>query len=68
MGGREGEGEGEGEGVTVLPLPAGAGVGLFLTYSTFMKRTQGAVKLGTLTPFLNNIVRSAAGQDRKSVV
>ena len=36
----------------------GAGLGLFLTYATYMRRTQGAVKLGTVTPFFNNVVRS----------
>jgi len=37
----------------------GAGLGLFLTYATYMRRTQGAVKLGTVTPFFNNVVRYA---------
>ena len=36
----------------------GAGAGLFLTYATFMRRDQGAVKLGTVTPVVNNLVRS----------
>ncbi|CAI8024003.1 Uncharacterized sodium-dependent transporter HI_0736, partial [Geodia barretti] len=38
-----------------------AGIGLFLTYATFMKRTQGAVRLGMLTPFFNNIVSLLCG-------
>ena len=42
-------------------LYQGAGIGLFLTYATFMKRTQGAVRLGMLTPFFNNIVSLLCG-------
>jgi SNF family Na+-dependent transporter len=38
-----------------------AGVGLFLTYATFMKRSHGAVQLGSLTPFFNNIVSLLCG-------
>ena len=38
-----------------------AGLGMFLTYATFMKRTQGAVKLGTITPLFNNIVSMICG-------
>ena len=38
-----------------------AGLGIFLTYATFMKRTQGAVKLGTITPLLNNLVSLICG-------
>ena len=41
----------------IIVFYVGAGVGTFLTYATYMKRTQGAVKLGTITPFFNNIVR-----------
>ena len=35
----------------------GAGAGSFLTYATYMTRTQGAVKLGSITPLINNIIR-----------
>ena len=42
----------------LFPCRTGAGLGSFLTFATFMKREQGAVKLGTITPFLNNVVRS----------
>jgi SNF family Na+-dependent transporter len=38
-----------------------AGIGLFLTYATFMKRSQGAVQLGVLTPFFNNVVSLLCG-------
>ena len=38
-----------------------AGLGMFLTYATFMKRSQGAVKLGTITPLFNNIVSLLCG-------
>ncbi len=36
-------------------------MGTFLTYATFMRREQGAVKLGSMTPFLNNIVSLMCG-------
>ena len=39
----------------------GAGLGTFLTYATFMKRNQGAVKLGSATPVMNNIVSLMCG-------
>jgi len=39
----------------------GAGLGLFLTYATYMRRTQGSVKLGTVTPFFNNVVSLLCG-------
>ncbi len=42
-------------------IPIGAGLGTFLTFATFMKKTQGAVKLGSLTPFFNNIVSLMCG-------
>lgn len=32
-----------------------------MTYASFMKRSQGAVKLGTITPLLNNIVSLMCG-------
>ena len=35
----------------------GAGGGVFLTYATYMKRSQGAVKLGSTIPGVNNLVR-----------
>ena len=34
-----------------------AGTGLFLTYATYMTRRQGAVKMGTTVPIINNSVR-----------
>jgi SNF family Na+-dependent transporter len=39
----------------------GAGLGTFLTYATFMKRNQGAVKLGSATPIMNNVVSLMCG-------
>lgn len=42
-------------------VPSGAGLGTFLTFATFMKRSQGAVKLGSMTPFFNNIVSLMCG-------
>lgn len=39
----------------------GAGLGTFLTYATFMKRNQGAVKLGSATPVMNNVVSLMCG-------
>lgn len=42
-------------------LLSGAGLGTFLTYATFMRRSQGAVKLGSMTPFFNNIVSLMCG-------
>ena len=36
-------------------------MGTFLTYATFMKRSQGAVKLGSATPIMNNIVSLMCG-------
>ena len=41
----------------LIQLCIGAGGGLFLTYSTYMKRSQGAVKLGSTIPGINNLVR-----------
>ena len=40
---------------------ADAGLGMFLTYATFMKKSQGAVKLGTITPLFNNIISLICG-------
>ena len=34
---------------------------MFLTYASFMKKDQGAVKLGTITPLFNNIVSMLCG-------
>ncbi|KAK3753539.1 hypothetical protein QZH41_018511, partial [Actinostola sp. cb2023] len=34
----------------------GAGVGLFLTYATFMTRTDDVVKIGTVLPACNNLI------------
>ena len=34
----------------------GAGAGIFLAYATYMTRSQGAVRLGTLTPIVNILV------------
>ena len=45
-----------------FPPSSGGGIGVFLTYATYMKRTQGAVKMGVLTPVLNNLVRLVATQ------
>ena len=42
-------------------LTSGAGLGTFLTFATFMKRSQGAVKLGCMTPFFNNVVSLMCG-------
>ena len=39
----------------------GAGLGTFLTFATFMRRSQGAVKLGSMTPFFNNVVSLVCG-------
>lgn len=39
----------------------GAGLGTFLTFATFMRRSQGAVKLGSMTPFFNNVVSMMCG-------
>ena len=39
----------------------GAGLGTFLTFATFMKRSQGAVRLGSLTPLFNNVVSLMCG-------
>jgi NSS family neurotransmitter:Na+ symporter len=39
----------------------GAGGALFLTYATYMKREQGAVKLGSTTPIINNLVSLICG-------
>ena len=38
-----------------------AGLGMFLTYASFMKQDQGAVKLGTITPLFNNLVSILCG-------
>jgi len=35
----------------------GAGSGLFLTYASYMTRRDGVVKLGTLLPAANNVIR-----------
>eukprot|EP00731_Ephydatia_muelleri_P011023 Em0005g1609a len=39
----------------------GGGIGTFLTYATYMKRSQGAVKMGVLTPAFNNVVSIVCG-------
>ena len=39
----------------------GGGSGSFLTYASFMKRSQGAVKLGSITPLCNNVVSLMCG-------
>ena len=32
-----------------------------MTFATFMRRSQGAVKLGSMTPFFNNVVSLVCG-------
>lgn len=32
-----------------------------MTFATFMRRSQGAVKLGSMTPFFNNVVSLMCG-------
>ena len=44
------------EALTVF-LSIGAGSGLFLTYASYMTRRDGVVKLGTLLPAANNVIR-----------
>ena len=39
----------------------GGGSGSFLNYASFMKRSQGAVKLGIVTPLINNCVSLICG-------
>jgi NSS family neurotransmitter:Na+ symporter len=45
----------------VLLWTLGGGSGSFLTYASFMKRSQGAVRLGTITPVCNNVVSLMCG-------
>lgn len=45
----------------LLILFIDAGLGMFLTYASFMKQDQGAVKLGTITPLFNNLVSILCG-------
>lgn len=44
--------------VLVLVL-VGAASALLLTYATYMRREDGVVTMGTLTPLANNFVRYA---------
>lgn len=46
--------------VVLVNAPGGGGGG-FLTYASFMKRSQGAVKLGFITPLCNNVVSLMCG-------
>lgn len=39
----------------------GAASGIFLTYATYMKRTQGVVKLGLIAPVMNNVISLVCG-------
>ena len=41
----------------LFSLSTGAGSGLFLTYATYMTRRDGVVKLGTLLPAANNVIK-----------
>ena len=47
--------------VILYNMYLGAGLGTFLTFATFMRRSQGAVKLGSMTPFFNNVVSMMCG-------
>lgn len=44
-------------GLVKLSLVLGAGAGTFLAYATYMTQQQGAVRLGMITPVINNFVR-----------
>ena len=43
--------------IVIVILFAGAGVGLILTYATYMTRKNSVVKMGTLIPICNNLIR-----------
>jgi len=45
----------------MLTLPTGAAGCAFLTYATYMKRTNGAVRNGVLIPVSNNFVSLLCG-------
>ena len=48
-------------GLDVTHDTTGGGSGSFLNYASFMKRSQGAVKLGVITPVSNNVVSLMCG-------
>jgi len=42
-------------------VAVGAALGAFLTYSIFMTRRNGVVRIGTMTPVANNLVSLMCG-------
>ncbi|XP_065827007.1 uncharacterized sodium-dependent transporter HI_0736-like [Oscarella lobularis] len=49
------------DAVTQNAWDTGAGDGLFLTYATYMRRHDGIVSMGTVTPIANNFVSLCCG-------